>query len=124
MLLLAATAANCRPLTGGAGDLVTDADWAWQYLEEFGYINEASTKFVSSKRKVLANAIADFQSFSGLNVTCEWTRNTANAIYLHLLLAGDLNDETLQMMHARRCGNKDVIVDGRAKRFALHGSRY
>ena len=73
LLLLAATAANCRPLTGGAGDLVADADWAWQYLEEFGYINEASTKFVSSKRKVLANAIADFQSFSGLNVTCGWT---------------------------------------------------
>ena len=73
LLLLAATAANCRPLTGGAKDLVTDADWAWQYLEQFGYINEASTKFVSSKRKVLAKGVIFSSSWQMLYLALEMT---------------------------------------------------
>ena len=37
---------------------------------------------------------------------------------------GDLDKETLDLMHRRRCGNKDVDRKVRAKRFILQGSRW
>ena len=43
----------------------------------------------------------------------------------YFLPAAALNEETLDLMHRPRCGNKDMVkVEGRrSKRFALHGSR-
>ena len=40
--------------------------------------------------------------------------------------AAALDEETLELMHRPRCGNKDMVKvqGGRAKRFALHGSRW
>ena len=40
--------------------------------------------------------------------------------------AAALDEETLKLMHRPRCGNKDMVKvqGGRAKRFALHGSRW
>ena len=43
---------------------------------------------------------------------------------LSFLPSGDLDDETLELMHKRRCGNKDVDKKDRAKRFILQGSRW
>ncbi|KAL1140593.1 hypothetical protein AAG570_000523 [Ranatra chinensis] len=56
-----------------------------------------------------SNAVKDFQSFAGLNVT------------------GELDNETLTTMTLPRCGVKDKVgfgSDSRAKRYALQGSRW
>lgn len=51
----------------------------------------------------------EFQSFAGLNAT------------------GDLDEETMELMQAPRCGVKDKVgfgSDTRSKRYALQGSRW
>ncbi|KAK6644657.1 hypothetical protein RUM43_000925 [Polyplax serrata] len=76
------------------------------YLSRFGYLppnirSEHSASLISAKE--FSNGLADFQSFFGLNVT------------------GLLDDETLKMMKARRCGVPDKIYgsNSRYKRFGF-----
>ena len=38
------------------------------------------------------------------------------------LVSGDMNSETLKLMHKRRCGNKDMDKKDRAKRYVTQGS--
>lgn len=80
------------------------------YLSQFGYIPKS--RFNSSAivdHDKFSSAIADFQSFAGLNVT------------------GSLDDETVQTMSLPRCGVQDKVGTGndkRSKRYALQGSRW
>lgn len=61
----------------------------------------------SSKLQSLSQAVADFQSFAGLNMT------------------GHLDQVTMEMMKKRRCGVRDTNTgESRTKRFALQGSRW
>ncbi|XP_049802932.1 matrix metalloproteinase-24 isoform X2 [Schistocerca nitens] len=81
------------------------------YLSQFGYINKSLSQFSSGyfNRDQLSTAIADFQSFAGLNIT------------------GELDEETKATMSLPRCGVKDRIGYGassRSKRYALQGSRW
>ena len=55
----------CRPLL--RDESISKEDWAWKYLETYGYIPEKLTS--TNKENILAEAIADFQSFSDLNRT-------------------------------------------------------
>jgi len=95
---------HCRPLL--RDDTISKSAWAWRYLETYGYIPDKLAS--ANKENILAKAIADFQSFSDINMTAA------------------LNAETLALMHRPRCGNKDMLKvrGGRSKRFALHGSRW
>jgi len=106
ILLTASLALNthCRPLL--RDETISKADWAWKYLETYGYIPAKLTS--TNKENILAEAIADFQSFSDINRTAT------------------LDSETLDLMHRPRCGNKDMLEvrSRRFKRFALHGSRW
>ncbi|XP_046410034.1 matrix metalloproteinase-14 isoform X1 [Neodiprion fabricii] len=83
---------------------------AMRYLSQFGYlppVNPASGGIISED--TLAKAIAEFQSFAGINIT------------------GNLDGETAHLMSLPRCGVKDKVgpsTDGRSKRYALQGSRW
>lgn len=86
---------------------------ALYYLSQYGYLGANTRNIFNSSNlidgRVLNNAIAEFQSFAGLDVT------------------GELNDETLQTMSLPRCGVKDKVgsgSDSRSKRYALQGSRW
>ena len=69
VLLTASLALNthCRPLL--RDETISKADWAWKYLETYGYIPAKLTS--TNKENILAEAIADFQSFSDINRTGE-----------------------------------------------------
>ena len=54
-----------RPLV--RDDTISKDDWAWRYLESYGYIPAKLSSL--NKKNILAEAIADFQSFSGINRT-------------------------------------------------------
>ena len=56
---------HCRPLI--RDDTISKAAWAWRYLETYGYIPEKLAS--ANKENILAKAIADFQSFSDINMT-------------------------------------------------------
>ena len=56
---------HCRPLL--RDDTISKAAWAWRYLETYGYIPEKLAS--ANKENILAKAIADFQSFSDINMT-------------------------------------------------------
>merc|ERR1712088_1022299 len=92
------------------------------YLAKFGYI-KASTSGKTAALQSLDSAIADFQAFAGLEQT------------------GELDEETVKMMHTPRCGVKDFLEEDedtpspnhrmrlrnsrrRGKRYALQGSRW
>ncbi|XP_011311133.1 matrix metalloproteinase-14 isoform X2 [Fopius arisanus] len=83
---------------------------AMRYLSQFGYLppsNPSSSQIIT--KETMSKAITDFQSFAGLNVT------------------GFLDNETITLMSAPRCGVKDKVgasSDGRSKRYALQGSRW
>ena len=55
---------HCRPLDD---TISKEGAWAWRYLETYGYIPAKLSSL--NKRNILAGAIADFQSFSGINRT-------------------------------------------------------
>ncbi|KAG7304126.1 hypothetical protein JYU34_011059 [Plutella xylostella] len=86
-------------------------DRAMMYLAQFGYLNP-SVRNPSSGHIMdegsWRKAIAEFQSFAGLNAT------------------GELDEETAQTMSLPRCGVRDKVGFGesRAKRYALQGSRW
>ncbi|CAF4783840.1 unnamed protein product [Pieris macdunnoughi] len=81
------------------------------YLAQYGYLSP-SVKNPSSghimDESSWRRAIAEFQSFAGLNTT------------------GELDDETINVMSLPRCGVRDKVGFGesRAKRYALQGSRW
>ncbi|KAI2810198.1 calcium ion binding [Blomia tropicalis] len=81
------------------------------YLQRFGYMNEstdAAQNLISENTYLFA--LAEFQRFAGLNET------------------GLLDEDTMHMMNAPRCGNKDKVGHGeearRRKRYALQGSKW
>jgi len=93
-----------------------------EYLAKFGYL-QTGTSGKSAALQSLDSAIANFQAFAGLEQT------------------GELDEETVKMMHTPRCGVKDFIEEDedtpspnhrmrlrnsrrRGKRYALQGSRW
>ncbi|RWS30356.1 Matrix metalloproteinase-14-like protein [Leptotrombidium deliense] len=80
------------------------------YLQRYGYLNESMNNAKLIPESVYENAIKDFQRFAGINET------------------GKLDEETVTMMNAPRCGNKDIVGHGeearRRKRYALQGSKW
>ncbi|KAK6633358.1 hypothetical protein RUM44_003960 [Polyplax serrata] len=89
----------------------TDITKAVIYLSRFGYLppnirSDHSASLISAKQ--FSDGLADFQSFFGLNVT------------------GALDDETLKMMKARRCGVPDKIygTNSRYKRYNFLGTQW
>lgn len=82
------------------------------YLSQFGYLNPSFRNPTSGNLidgDTWEKAIMEFQSFAGLNVT------------------GELDDDTMELMSAPRCGVKDKVgfgSDARSKRYALQGSRW
>ncbi|KAL2735939.1 matrix metalloproteinase-14 isoform X1 [Vespula squamosa] len=81
-----------------------------RYLSQYGYlpsVNPANGGIISEES--LSQAISEFQSLAGINIT------------------GSMNDETAYYMSLSRCGVKDKVgpsYDGRSKRYALQGSRW
>ncbi|KAK6633359.1 hypothetical protein RUM44_003961 [Polyplax serrata] len=82
------------------------------YLSKYGYLPPSASNPTSGSlitEEAFSQAIADLQSFAGLNVT------------------GVLDDETIKLMETPRCGVKDKVgyaSDSRSKRYALQGSRW
>ncbi|XP_013195413.2 matrix metalloproteinase-14 isoform X1 [Amyelois transitella] len=84
---------------------------ATMYLDKFGYLSPKIRNPTSGHiidESLFRKAVAEFQSFAGLNTT------------------GDLDEETKKMMAMPRCGVRDKVGFGesRAKRYALQGSRW
>ncbi|XP_058789744.1 stromelysin-3 isoform X2 [Phymastichus coffea] len=80
------------------------------YLSHYGYLplSSPATGGIISE-KALHRALAEFQSFAGINVT------------------GVLDHETVFLMSLPRCGVKDKIsriYENRSKRYALQGSKW
>ena len=65
---------------------------AEEYLAKFGYL-QTGTSGKSAALQSLDSAIANFQAFAGLEQT------------------GELDEETVKMMHTPRCGVKDFIEE-------------
>ncbi|XP_017781282.1 PREDICTED: matrix metalloproteinase-14-like isoform X2 [Nicrophorus vespilloides] len=92
------------------GSAPVNDNQAMLYLSQYGYI--AKTRFNSSSimdEHKFSKAVADFQSFAGLNIT------------------GELDKETITVMSLPRCGVQDKVgtgSDSRSKRYALQGSRW
>ncbi|XP_025830615.1 matrix metalloproteinase-14 isoform X3 [Agrilus planipennis] len=83
------------------------------YLSQYGYLDPGVRNTGNSSNlidgRVINKAIAEFQSFAGLDVT------------------GELDEETVKTMSLPRCGVKDKVgtaSDTRSKRYALQGSRW
>ncbi|XP_063700125.1 matrix metalloproteinase-14 isoform X2 [Culicoides brevitarsis] len=95
-----------------AAPVVSKTTQAQLYLSQFGYLspslrNPSSGSLIDGD--TWEKAIMEFQSFAGLNAT------------------GELDDETMELMSAPRCGVKDKVgfgSDTRSKRYALQGSRW
>ncbi|XP_043683851.1 matrix metalloproteinase-14 isoform X4 [Vespula pensylvanica] len=96
---------EAAPTTSSISDLS-----AMRYLSQYGYlpsVNPANGGIISEES--LSQAISEFQSLAGINIT------------------GSMNDETAYYMSLSRCGVKDKVgpsYDGRSKRYALQGSRW
>lgn len=86
---------------------------AMLFLEKYGYLGE-STGYRSGaaaiiSQETVSEALLEFQRFAGINQT------------------GELDNATLTMMNAPRCGVKDKIGHStsiRRKRYALQGSKW
>merc|ERR1719331_2276122 len=65
---------------------------AEEYLAKFGYL-QSGTSGKTAALQSLDSAIANFQAFAGLEQT------------------GELDEETVKMMHTPRCGVKDFIEE-------------
>ncbi|XP_054013663.1 matrix metalloproteinase-14 isoform X4 [Hylaeus anthracinus] len=107
LLAMMLLAVSCVRTDGDAPAISQTA--AMNYLSQFGYlqpINPTSGGIIS--QDTLSKAIAEFQSFAGLNIT------------------GDFDEETSKLMALPRCGVKDKVGPGfgRSKRYALQGSRW
>lgn len=102
------------------------------YLSQFGYLppsarNPANGGLLDSS--TWSKAIMDFQGFAGVNVTGKILLmsygRTMN--YINFDTAGELDEETMELMSLPRCGVKDKVgfgTDSRSKRYALQGSRW
>ena len=73
---------------------------------------------------IYSHAVLEFQRFAGLNETgecCFVKCHFFNVFWFE----GLLDDQTMSMMNAPRCGNKDKVGHGeearRRKRYALQG---
>lgn len=101
------------------------------YLSQYGYLGISPTKLVNSSNlidgRVLSTAVADFQSFAGIDITGKAIISTSDLIppLTHFILwTGELDDKTIQTMSLPRCGVKDKVgsgSDSRAKRYVLQG---
>merc|ERR1711963_770381 len=65
---------------------------AEEYLAKFGYL-QTGTSGKTAALQSLDSAIANFQAFAGLEQT------------------GELDEETVKMMHTPRCGVKDFVEE-------------
>ena len=65
---------------------------AEEYLAKFGYL-QSGTSGKTAALQSLDSAIANFQAFAGLEQT------------------GELDEETVKMMHTPRCGVKDFLEE-------------
>jgi len=113
MVAIVAAALTVRLM--GAKSLQYEAE---EYLAKFGYL-KTGTSGKTAALQSLDSAISDFQAFAGLEQT------------------GELDEETVKMMHTPRCGVKDFVEEDedtprmrlrnsrrRGKRYALQGSRW
>ena len=82
-----------RPLKDASPE--GDEHYAYSYLVKYGYMSEESS-LESSKLQSLSQAVADFQSFAGLNMT------------------GDLDKVTMDMMKKRSWDGNDIFMIMRA----------
>ena len=73
----------------GAKSLQYEAE---EYLAKFGYL-KTGTSGKTAALQSLDSAISDFQAFAGLEQT------------------GELDEETVKMMHTPRCGVKDFVEE-------------
>ena len=87
MVAIVAAALTVR-LTG-AKSLQYEAE---EYLAKFGYL-KTGTSGKTAALQSLDSAISDFQAFAGLEQT------------------GELDEETVKMMHTPRCGVKDFVEE-------------
>lgn len=90
---------------------INDEGGAALFLQKFGYLNETNGYRTGAilGPDAISIAIKDFQRFVGLEET------------------GELDNDTLIMMNAPRCGVKDRIghsESARRKRYALQGSKW
>jgi len=113
--MVAIVAAALTVKLSGAKSLQYEAE---EYLAKFGYL-KTGTSGKTAALQSLDSAISDFQAFAGLEQT------------------GELDEETVKMMHTPRCGVKDFVEEDedtprmrlrnsrrRGKRYALQGSRW
>lgn len=101
---------------------------AQSYLQKFGYMNETTdTAQNLISENIYSHAVMEFQRFAGLNETGRLRGLLVNRFPLTTFgFQGLLDEETINVMNAPRCGNKDKVGHSeearRRKRYALQGS--
>ena len=87
--MVAIVAAALTVKLTGAKSLQYEAE---EYLAKFGYLKKGTSGKTAALQS-LDSAISDFQAFAGLEQT------------------GELDEETVKMMHTPRCGVKDFVEE-------------